>query len=123
MGYKETQDQITLCGVRLLPRIGTGAEERGAVQECRADLTVWGNFEAAAATDSLDGSVDYCRILQTMRETAAEGEYVLLETLAYRIVRGVLRGCPVTRVRIRLRKSPAVLSGQLDFVEVTVEEP
>lgn len=122
LAYKTSQDRITLAGVKLSPRIGTGAEERSVPQECLADLTLWGDFEAAAATDELEKSIDYCQVLLFMQETANAGEYNLLETLAYRIVRGVLRSFPVCRVRIRLRKRPAILTGQIDFVEVEVEE-
>ncbi len=122
MTYKTSQDQITLAGVKLVAHIGVSADERIEPQECRADLTLWGNFEAAAATDLLDKSIDYCRVLSTMQEAAADGEYNLVETLAYRIVRRVLRNFPVSRVRIKLRKCPAVLIGQVDFVEVEIDE-
>lgn len=122
MGHKTWQDQITLACVKLYPRIGTSSEERSAAQECEADLTLWGDFEAAAATDSLDKSVDYSEVLLTVQKTAAAREYSLLETLAYRIVRAVLQGFPVSRVRIKLRKRPASLLDQIGFVEVEVEE-
>jgi len=123
LAYKTSRDRITLAGVKLYPRIGAGADERNAPQECLADLTLWGDFEAAAATDSLEKSIDYCRVLSIMQQIANEGEYTLLETLAYRIVRGVLRSFPAGRVNIKLRKRPAVLADQIDFAEVEVEEP
>ncbi len=114
---------MTLAGVKLHPRIGTGDEEKGAPQECLADLTLWGDFEAAAATDALEKSIDYCQVLSVMQKTASAREYNLVETLAYAIARAVLRSFPVSRVRIKLRKWPAVLAGQLGFIEVEIEEP
>lgn len=123
MTGKARTDGIRLAGVKLRPRIGTTAEERKMPQECEADLTLWGDFEAAAATDSLERGIDYCRVLTAMQETAVEREYSLLETLAYKIARTVLRGFPVNRVHLKLRKRPAVLLGQLDYVEVEVEAP
>jgi dihydroneopterin aldolase len=122
LGYKASQNQITLAGIRLYPHIGTMPEERAATQECQADLTLWGDFEAAAATDSLDKSIDYCKVLAMAQETANACEYNLLETLAYRIVRFVLQNFPVNKVRIKLRKRPAVLRDQIDYVEIEVEE-
>jgi len=122
VAYKTSQDQITLSGVKLYPRVGTGLEERSEPQECLADLTLWGDFEAAASTDALEKSIDYCAVLSTMQKTVAEGEFHLVETLAYRIVRSVLRSFPVSRVRIKLRKRPAILVDQIEFVEVEVEE-
>ena len=116
------QDQITLAGVKIFPRIGTTPEEKASAQECRADLIIWGDFEAAASTDSLDKSVDYSRILSVVQETANVHEYNLIETLAYKIVRSVLQSFPVHRVRVKVRKRPASLLEQIDFVEVEVED-
>jgi len=119
---KTREDQITLVGIKLNPHIGTTPEERVNSQECQADLTIWGDFEGAASLDSLDGSIDYCQVLATVQQTASSREYNLLETLAYGIVRVVLQGFPISRARIKLRKRPASLRGEIDFVEVEVEE-
>ena len=122
MVRKTRDDSITISRIRLLARIGTTPEERQAPQECEADLTVWSNFEAAAATDLLDRSVDYCRILENARQIAAEREYNLVETLAYAIVRSTLQKFGISRARIRLRKRPAGLLEHIDHIEVEVEE-
>jgi dihydroneopterin aldolase len=116
------EDKITVSGVKIKPRIGTTPEERETPQECEADLTIWGDFEGAAAMDSLENSIDYCRVLETVQKAAGSRAYNLLETLAYRIVRSVLQDFPVSRARVKLRKRPAALLGKIDFVEVEVEE-
>jgi 7,8-dihydroneopterin aldolase/epimerase/oxygenase len=117
-----SEDRMTLAGIRLYTRIGVTAEERSVPQECQADLTLWGNFEAAAANDTLDQSIDYCQILSLAQKVAEAREYSLLETLAYGIVRSVLQSFPVARVRVKLRKRPLSLLKDLDYVEVEVEE-
>ncbi len=122
MTHKTCEDKILLAGIRISAHIGTTAEERSAPQECKADLAIWGDFEAAAATDSLDKSIDYCRVLSIVQQTALAREYSLLETLAYRIVRNVLQNFPVSRAKIQLRKRPVSLLSEIDFVEVEVEE-
>jgi dihydroneopterin aldolase len=122
MVRKARDGSITISRIRLRARIGTTPEERQAPQECEADLTVWSNFEAAAATDLLDRSVDYCRILENARQIAAEREYNLVETLAYAIVRSTLEKFGISRARIRLRKRPAGLLEHIDHIEVEVEE-
>jgi dihydroneopterin aldolase len=116
------QDSITLSGIRIFPHIGTTSEERSVPQECSAELILWGDFEAAASTDSLEESVDYTRVLAVVQQTAAAQAYNLVETLAYRIVRRILQQFPIHRVRIKLRKRPAVLANDLDFIEIEVEE-
>ncbi len=104
-----------LAGVKIYPRIGTTQEERSSPQECQADLVLWGDFEAAASTDSLDKSVDYSRVLSVVQQTARAQEYNLLETLAYKTVRNVLQNFPVDRVSIKVRKRPASLLDQIDI--------
>jgi dihydroneopterin aldolase len=122
LAYKDRDDRITLAGVKLRPRLGVTPEEKNNPQECEAEVTIWGNFEAAAATDCLEQSVDYCSVLAAVEQTAAAREYSLVETLAYRIVRDILQDFPVSRVRVRLRKRPTILASQVDFVEVEVED-
>jgi FolB domain-containing protein len=77
---KTREDRITLVGIKLRPHIGTTPEERMKPQECRADLSVWGDFEGAAAMDSLEASVDYCRILSSVQQTAGSRQYNLLSS-------------------------------------------
>lgn len=122
MVRKTREDRITLVGIKIHPRIGTTPEERANPQECRVDLTVWGDFGGAAALDSLDGSIDYCQVLATVKQTAGSQEYNLMETLAYGIVRKVLQDFPVSGARVKLRKRPASLQGEIDFIEVEVED-
>ena len=99
------------------------AEERARPQECDADLTVFDNLEGAASMDSIESSIDYCRMLETVQETASTGKFSLVEALAYRITRNILQNFPVNRVRVKIRKRPASLIGQIDYVEVEVESP
>jgi 7,8-dihydroneopterin aldolase/epimerase/oxygenase len=119
---KRSDDRIALAGVKLQLRIGATVEERSNPQECEADLSFWGNFEAAAAADSIDKSIDYCQVLEEMQRIAGEQEYVLIETLAYKIARSILQKFPVNRVNVKLRKRPAVLGEQIGFVEIEVDE-
>ena len=120
MGRK--QDRINLVGVKIYPRIGVTPEERKSPQECEADLVLWGDLQAVAATDSLEGSVDYSRVLARVQQIACEREYNLVETLAYRIVRELLQSFPVDHVSVKVRKRPASLHGKVSFVEVEVED-
>ena len=123
MARKTGEDRITLVGVKLYPFIGVTPGEKCHAQECEADIAVWGDFEPAASTDSLDKSLDYCKLVSTAQEAAVAREYNLLETLTYKIARDILQSYPASRVRVSVRKRPASLLGKIDFVEVEVEEP
>ena len=115
-------NRITLAGVKLRPRIGVTRGERRLPQACQADVTVWGDFEAAASTDSLDKAIDYGKVLTKVLEIAHDREYNLLETLAYRLAREILRAFPARRVGVRVRKYPPSLAEKIDFTEVEVEQ-
>lgn len=122
MVAKSALDRITLVGIRLRPRLGVTPGERRTPQSCTADISIWGDFEAAASTDDLAATLDYSKILAKAVEVAHQREYNLLETLAYRLGRAVLQGFPAHRVSVKVRKQPAALSDQLDHVEVEVEQ-
>ncbi len=122
MAVKPRQDRLTLAGVRLQPRIGVTPGERCHPQACQADITIWGDFEAAAATDELADACDYSRILEKVLEAAHEREYNLLETLAYRTARLILEAFPAARVSVKIRKLPASMTDRIDHVEIEVEQ-
>jgi dihydroneopterin aldolase len=121
LSYRSQGDRITLAGVKLLPRIGVTPGERRMPQPCEADIVLWGDFEAAATTDSLDNALDYSKVLKQVVEISLAREYNLLETLACRISREILQSFPARRVGVRVRKRPAALTDRLDFIEVEVE--
>ena len=123
MTARVRNDRITLSGVKLQPRIGVTPGERRLPQACQADITVWGDFEAAATADCLDKALDYTKILAMVIEIAHAGEFGLLEALAYKLARELVDSFPTQRVSVRLRKLPASLLDKLDFIEVQVEQP
>ena len=122
MSAKPRDDRLTISGVKLLPRIGATPGERRLPQPCDADVTLWGDFEAAGSTDSLDKALDYSKVLATVIETAHAEEYNLLETLAYRIPRELLQSFPARKASVKVRKRPATLADKLDFIEVEIEQ-
>jgi dihydroneopterin aldolase len=113
---------LMLANIRLMPRIGITPGERRQPQLCQADVTVYGDFEVAAASDELDRALNYSLIYERVIETAHAREYNLLEALAYRLARDIMSAFPVGKVNVRLRKRPASLSDKLDFIEVEVEK-
>jgi 7,8-dihydroneopterin aldolase/epimerase/oxygenase len=123
MAVKLILDRMVLAGIKLQPRLGVTPGERRVTQHCTAELSVWGDFEAAAATDNLAAAIDYSGILAKVVAVAHEREYNLLETLAYRLGRAVLECFPAHRVRVRVCKQPVALADRLDHVEVEVELP
>lgn len=123
MTRKKQDDRITLAGIKIYPKIGVTVEERAEPQECEVDLSIWDNFEGAASQDSIESSIDYVRLLAVVQETASDGEFSLLETLAYKVVRTILEAFPISRSQVKIRKRPVSLLNQINYIEVEVEEP
>jgi dihydroneopterin aldolase len=121
MAGTASQPRITLAGVKLRPRLGVTPGERRQPQPCEADVSLWGDFEAAFHTDTLEKAVDYSRVLAAVVDEAHAREYNLIEALAHSVARRVLTAFPVARVGVRLRKRPASLGGALEFVEIEIE--
>jgi dihydroneopterin aldolase len=119
---RSREDRLTLVGVKLEPRIGVTPGERRQPQSCEADISLWGDFEAAATTDSLSNAIDYSKVVATVLKIAHSEEFNLLETLADRLAKTMLTVYPASRVKVRVRKRPASLTSKLDYVEVEMEE-
>jgi 7,8-dihydroneopterin aldolase/epimerase/oxygenase len=93
----------------------------GGKFEC--DVEMHGDFSAAAEHDSLSKTVDYERVYAFIQKTILEKKYFLLEALATRIARGVLKEFrPVASVTVRLRKPHPPVKGVIDYVEVEISE-
>lgn len=96
---------------------GNISAENTLGQRFEIDLTLHLDIAAATRTDDLADTADYGNVYEVCRGLA-EGVHVkLLETLAARIIDGVLQACPrVTRVDIVIRKPSVPLRGVLDHV-------
>ena len=115
---KIQNDRMTLVGINLRPRIGVTKGERRQPQSCEADVTLWGDFTAAAASDALDQAIDYSEVLKTILETAHSEEFNLVETLAYGLAKRVLEAYPAERVGVRVRKRPSTIREKVKCIEV-----
>lgn len=103
-------DLIWLNGVECRCRVGVPAAERRKPQKVLVDVGLELDLEPAARGDDMRLSVDYWAVEKLVRATAEAGERALVETLASRLARELLRtqalACAVT---VRVRKKPAVM--------------
>ena len=80
-------------------------------QRVVVDIELKGDFSAAAASDDLADAVDYRSVCARAVDMAAASEYRLVETLADRIGRAVLRvNESITEVKVGVFK-PLALAG------------
>lgn len=99
-----TPDQIIISELALSTRIGATAEERQHAQLLRASLRLEPKRGLHDLGDRLENTVNYDHLAQAVKRLAAEGERVLIETLAEDVAALVLREYPVAAVEVELRK-------------------
>jgi dihydroneopterin aldolase len=83
-------DVIELRELRCSAVIGVLAEERERAQPLAFDIDIERSFEEAAMNDDLSETTNYAKILSLTTRVANDGEFLLLETLAYRVAYEIL---------------------------------
>jgi dihydroneopterin aldolase len=101
-------DVIFLSGLTTECIIGIWDWERRVKQKIVIDLEMGADIRRAAATDSIDDTLDYKRVAKRLLAFVAESEFQLVETLAERIAQIVVTEFGVPWVRVRLNKQGAI---------------
>ncbi len=98
-------DVIEIGELRVRAVIGALAEERTQPQLISVDVTLERPFTEAALNDDLAATTNYAAVVDLVERVAVEGEFLLLETLAYHVAREVLALDPaVSQVSVAARK-------------------
>ncbi len=113
-------DKIILSGVHLQVHLGVPERERSAPQEVVLDVEVEFDVRKAGVSDRFEETLDYSRILATVRETLTARPYALVECLAESAAGAVLEAHPVLGVRVLVRKPGALKSRGVDWAGVEV---
>ncbi len=92
--------------------------ERELGQKFQVDVEMECDFAKAIQSDSLNDAVNFEAVYQTVFRIFSSYKFTLLETLADRIAKDVLKNFPASSVLIRVRKPQVPLNGFLDNVEV-----
>lgn len=115
-------DLIVLKGMEFYGYHGVRSEERAMGQRFVVDLELETDLSRAAATDSLEYTIDYSQVFALVRELLEGPPVGLLETLASRIATAVLdRWSLVEGVRARVKKPCVSIAGaHLEYAGVEV---
>jgi len=97
-------DKIFIKDLEIFPRIGATRLERATPQRITVDITIEADLSEASRSDSLQDTIDYNTITRLVRETAAEGEYCLIERLAGAVADTLLELDRVRSLVVSVRK-------------------
>ncbi len=111
-------DAIQIEGLLVRCIIGVTADERRDRQDVVIDLTLWGDFRAAGASDDLAQAVNYRTVTKKVIRLAEESSCRLVEALAERVARLCLDDARIQRVRVRVAKPGALRFARNVAVEI-----
>lgn len=104
-------DRVRLTGIRLEARHGVLAAEKARDQWFRIEVSVWGDFGAAARTDDLEKALDYARLHDLVVTEGRETSFDLIESLAEHLCRRVLEDLPARKVEVTVIKEKPPIPG------------
>jgi dihydroneopterin aldolase len=101
-------DTIFLTGLTTECIIGIWDWERRVRQKVVVDIEMGADVRRAAATDSIEDTLDYKRVAKRLLQFVGDSQFQLVETLTERIAEVVIREFGVEWVRVRLNKQGAI---------------
>jgi dihydroneopterin aldolase len=114
-------DRIRLSRWAVDAAIGVYDEEKLGTQVLILDLSLWGDFRAAGASDQLDDALDYAALKAEVEQWLAGRRWQLLEAFGEDLCREVLRRPLVQRVELTVDK-PGALAPALVSYTLTREK-
>lgn len=100
---------------------GVLSEEQTVGGKFEADIDLFTNFNEAATFDDLQHTINYHTVYKFIYKIALEEKHFLIETLAIKIVDGLLnKFSSLNKVAVRVRKNNPPLGGIVDYVEVEI---
>ena len=112
--------RISLENIRLYGYHGATPSERELGQRFEVDVEITADLSEAVAEDSMKKTVNYEKVYRLVESEVVEEKYHLLETMADKIARDVLKTFDATKVLVRIRKPNVPIAGAIDHVEVEV---
>ena len=106
-------DIIFLSDLRVETVIGIWEWERKIRQTVAIDLEMAADIRKAAASDSVDDTLNYKAVSKRVQQFVGDSSFQLVETLAEEIARVIREEFDVPWVRVRLNK-PGAIRGARD---------
>ena len=113
---------IRIHGMSFYAYHGVSPAEKELVGRFTVDIEFPLDTELAAQNDSLEDTVNYELIYQTVEKVITGNKFHLVETLAETIANEVLKGFNLKGIKLSVCKNNPPFPGHLDFVEITVEK-
>ena len=111
-------DRILIKDLMLRCVLGLSGEERREKQDVLINLVLWTDLRPAAASDSIEDTVDYSTLKKQIISLVEGSQYHLAETLADRIASLCLEQPAVQQVQVTVEKPTALRFAHSVGVEI-----
>jgi dihydroneopterin aldolase len=111
-------DKIFLSQLSIECIVGIWEWERRVKQTVVIDVEMAADIRRAAATDSIDDTIDYKRVAKRLLAFVGDSQYQLVETLTEQIARVIVTEFGVTWVKVRLNKRGAIRGARDVGIEI-----
>jgi len=98
--------------------IGAYEHEKSTTQELSLDLSLEGDFQIAAASDSLGDALDYAQIKSDLEQWLVDRRWMLLEAFAQDLCLRALEHPLVQRVEVTVEKPAALAPALVSYTTV-----
>lgn len=113
MDTQPATDTVFLHELKVETIVGIWDWERKIRQTVSIDLEMGADIRRAAATDSIDDTLNYKAVAKQVQKLVADSEFQLVETMAEKIAELVLQEFEITWIQVRVSK-PGAIRGAKD---------
>ena len=111
-------DKIYLSGLKVETIVGIWDWERQIPQTVVIDLEMAADIRRAAATDSINDTLNYKLVAKRVTSLVVEGKFQLVETMAERIAETIIGEFSVPWIKVRINKPGAIRGARDVGVEI-----
>jgi dihydroneopterin aldolase len=111
-------DKIFLSSLTVECIVGIWEWERRVKQTVVVDIEMAADIRKAAATDSIDDTIDYKKVSKRLQSFIGDSQFQLVETLTERIAQAVITEFGVAWVKVRLNKRGAIRGARDVGIEI-----
>lgn len=119
--FGDIMDIIKIKGLKLFAYHGVNPEEKEDGQNFVFDIDLYVNINKACASDDVNDTVSYAKVIKTVRRVFTEAKYDLLEKCAQVVSDAIFEEYPdVQKLEITLKKPEAPMKADFEYVAVNI---
>ena len=99
---------VLIRNLRLKTRIGVTDKERSAERDVVVNVSFDYNADTACGLDSIDQAIDYRKVRDRVATLVQSSQFMLIETLAQRLVVSLSEDQRIDRLRVEVEKPEAL---------------